>query len=58
MKHDAVSMKQMSRMWWVAVAVLLAAALCPLQALAQVPPRFYWKTLSGGQCGPGHRQLA
>ena len=24
MKHDAVSMKQMSRMWWVAGAVLLA----------------------------------
>jgi len=52
MKHDAVPMKQMSRMWWVAVAMLLAAALCPLQALAQVPPRFYWKTLSGANAIP------
>jgi len=28
------------------------AALCPPQVLAQVPARFYWKTLSGASAVP------
>jgi len=36
-----------------AVLTLLAVGtLCPLQALAQVPARFYWKTLSGANAVP------
>jgi hypothetical protein len=36
----------------IATAIFALAALCPLGASAQVPPRFYWKTLSGGQAVP------
>ena len=36
----------------VATAVLAVAALWPTQALAQVPARFYWKSLSGGNAVP------
>ncbi len=36
-----------------AVATMLAmGALCPSQALAQMPARFYWDTLSGGNAVP------
>jgi hypothetical protein len=35
------------------VAIVLAlGALCPSQARAQVPARFYWKSLSGGSAVP------
>jgi hypothetical protein len=37
---------------WAAVAVLALAALCPPQALAQMPARFYWKPLSGANAVP------
>jgi hypothetical protein len=40
----------MRRAGWVALAlasVFVIGALCASQASAQVPPRFYWKTLSG-----------
>ena len=40
------------RAHWAAVAVLAMAALCPPQALAQMPARFYWKTLSDGNAVP------
>jgi hypothetical protein len=33
-------------------AVLAIGALCPPSASAQVPPRFYWKTLSGANAVP------
>jgi hypothetical protein len=33
-------------------AVLALGALCPPQALAQVPGRFYWKTLAGANAVP------
>ena len=36
----------------VAATVLAVGALCPPQSLAQVPGRFYWKTLSGGSAVP------
>jgi hypothetical protein len=37
---------------WVVAALLLAAALAPWQARAQVPARFYWKSLSGANGVP------
>jgi hypothetical protein len=37
---------------WIAVVVVALGALCPLQAQSQVPPRFYWKTLSGANAVP------
>jgi hypothetical protein len=32
--------------------LLVVSALCPTQAFAQVPARFYWHTLSGGNAVP------
>ncbi len=40
------------RMRWIAGLALTVASLVPVPALAQVPARFYWKTLSGGQAVP------
>jgi len=37
---------------WAAIAALALAALCPPQALAQMPGRFYWKPLSGANAVP------
>jgi hypothetical protein len=37
---------------WIALVVVALGALCPLQAESQVPPRFYWKTLSGASAVP------
>jgi hypothetical protein len=37
---------------WIVVSMLVLGSLCPLQASAQVPARFYWKSLSGGQAVP------
>jgi hypothetical protein len=36
----------------VALTLLVVGVLCPLQAMSQVPPRFYWKTLSGANAVP------
>jgi hypothetical protein len=36
----------------VATTLLALSALCPGQVMAQVPGRFYWKTLSGGNAVP------
>jgi len=53
MMNYAVPTKSPSnRAHWAAVAVLAMAALCPQQALAQMPARFYWKTLSGSSAVP------
>jgi hypothetical protein len=41
-------MKKLNRAGWSAAALLALAALFPPQVLAQVPGRFYWKNLSGG----------
>ena len=41
-----------SRIGAAAAALLLAAALCPTAATAQVPARFYWKSLAGGNAVP------
>ena len=41
-----------TRLHWLTLVLLAAAALCPLQAMSQVPPRFYWKTLSDSNAVP------
>jgi hypothetical protein len=39
--------------WWLVVATMLALETpCPRQALAQVPARFYWDTLSNANAVP------
>jgi hypothetical protein len=52
MKNADLPTKTPNRAPWAAAAVLALAALCPPQALAQVPARFYWKSLSGGNAVP------
>ena len=52
MKNDGVMMKPVIWARWAAAAALAMAALCPPQALAQVPARFYWKSLSGANAVP------
>jgi hypothetical protein len=37
---------------WILPALLAMGMLCPLPAMSQVPPRFYWKTLSGASAVP------
>lgn len=49
MNNDFTPIRMLAR---AAVALLVAAALWPAQALAQVPARFYWKSLSGGNAVP------
>jgi hypothetical protein len=52
MKHDARPTQPVTWMR-LAIAILLGlGALCPPQALAQVPARFYWKTLSDSNAVP------
>ena len=41
-----------ARLWLTVAAILTIAALCPQQALAQVPARFYLKTLAGASAVP------
>jgi hypothetical protein len=36
----------------IALTMLVAGMLCPLQAMSQVPPRFYWKTLADANAVP------
>jgi outer membrane putative beta-barrel porin/alpha-amylase len=45
-------MKQFSWFKLFVATMLTAGALCPPQALAQVPARFYWKSLDGGNGVP------
>jgi hypothetical protein len=52
MKNKRILMKSVVRLWLVVIAVLAVEAFCPPQSLAQLPPRFYWKSLSGGNGVP------
>jgi hypothetical protein len=52
MHNDGVPMKKLNLAGWSAAALLALAALCPLQALAQMPGRFYWKPLVGANAVP------
>ena len=45
-------MKPVTRSCLVIAIMFAMVALCPLQTLAQVPARFYWKTLSGTNAVP------
>lgn len=52
MKNDKSMIKRFTWLWLVSAMVLALGALCPPQALAQVPARFYWKTLSDANAVP------
>lgn len=47
MSHENSVRVSVARLMVALVLVLAASALCPSQASAQMPARFYWKTLSG-----------
>jgi hypothetical protein len=48
MNNDEGPMKPVAWLRLIVATVLTAGLLCPPQAGAQVPARFYWKSLSGG----------
>jgi hypothetical protein len=52
MKNDRGPMKPAVWLRFVAATLLAIATLCPPQALAQMPARFYWKTLSDANAVP------
>jgi hypothetical protein len=52
MKADGISMKPVAWLKLVVATMLTLGAVCPSQALAQTPGRFYWKTLSGANAVP------
>jgi hypothetical protein len=52
MTSDNGSIRLHTGLSLVVAAMLTAGALCPPQALAQVPARFYWKTLSDADAVP------
>ena len=52
MKNDRGPIKPVAWMWLVVAMMLAIGALCPPQTLAQVPARFYWKSLSDANAVP------
>jgi hypothetical protein len=52
MKKDNGPMKPVVGLWLIVAMMLAMGALCPQQTLAQVPARFYWKTLSEANAVP------
>ena len=52
MRNDGRPMGPAAWLRWVVAMTLAVGALCPPQALAQVPARFYWKTLSDANAVP------
>jgi len=52
MRSDNGQMKAAAFPRLIVAAVLATSALCPAKALAQDPPRTYWKYLSGGSALP------
>jgi hypothetical protein len=52
MKNKVILMKPVAWLWLVIVTMLAIDAFCPPQTLAQVPARFYWKSLSGATAVP------
>ncbi len=52
MKNCGGFMKPVAWLWLVVATMLAMGVLCPSQVLAQVPARFYWKTLSNASAVP------
>jgi hypothetical protein len=52
MKNKGILMKPIAWLWLVVVTMLAIEAFCPPQTLAQMPARFYWKSLSGATAVP------
>jgi hypothetical protein len=52
LKHEGGPMKPVVWLGLVVATMLAFIALCPPQSLAQVPPRFYWKTLEDANAVP------
>jgi hypothetical protein len=52
MNDDRDPTRSVAGLWFVVATMLATGTLCPQQALAQVPARFYWKTLSGANAVP------
>ncbi len=52
MKNDSGPMKPAACLRIFAAMMLVMSALCPPRALAQVPARFYWKSLSDANAVP------
>jgi len=52
MKNKINLMTPVAWLWLVVVTMLAINAFCPPQTLAQVPARFYWKSLSGATAVP------
>jgi hypothetical protein len=52
MKNEGDLMKKAGWLYLVVATMLAIGAFCPPQALAQVPARFYWKTLSDSNAVP------
>jgi len=52
MEADGSPMNPVAGLRLLAATMLAMAVLCPWQALAQVPARFYWDTLSGSNAVP------
>jgi Putative MetA-pathway of phenol degradation len=52
MNNKEASMKPIAWLRLVAATMFTVGVVCPPQALAQVPARFYWKTLSGANAVP------
>jgi len=52
MKNEGDQMKKAGWLYLVVATLIAIGALCPPQTLAQVPARFYWKTLSDANAVP------
>jgi len=52
MKNEKGLMKTFAWRWLLLAMMLAMGALCPPQTLAQLPARFYWKTLSDANAVP------
>jgi len=52
MKNVSAWMNPLTCLRGIGLALLATGILCPLTAMSQVPPRFYWKTLSGANAVP------
>src|SRR5574337_8104 len=52
MKLDAILSNPLAWLRWIAATIVVGGAVCPSLASAQVPARFYWKSLSGAYAVP------